>query len=137
MWWRCGCTRYRRDSLIGGVLADSVDRRKLMMVAQVMSAILAIGLALNAIFLVDLKAMIFRAPRRRSRNSGRFGGTEATVGLLYAEPGSPGPGSVLGRAVWRAWRDCPPSSRGCRSSRIGSARTRSRPFERAGQLFET
>lgn len=35
-------------SLIGGVLADSVDRRKLMMVAQVILAVLAVGLAVNA-----------------------------------------------------------------------------------------
>ena len=35
-------------SLVGGVLADSLDRRKLMMVAQVLLAALAAGLAVNA-----------------------------------------------------------------------------------------
>ena len=35
-------------SLIGGVLADSVDRRSLMMVSQVVLAVLASGLAINA-----------------------------------------------------------------------------------------
>ena len=35
-------------ALVGGVLADTFDRRKLMMVAQVILAVLAVGLAVNA-----------------------------------------------------------------------------------------
>ena len=37
-------------SLVGGVLADSVDRRSLMIVSQVVMALLASGLAINAMF---------------------------------------------------------------------------------------
>src|ERR1700677_4803384 len=35
-------------ALMGGVLADSVDRRKLLLIAQALTALCSVGLAVNA-----------------------------------------------------------------------------------------
>lgn len=57
--------------------------------------------ALKGVFLVDLNAMILGAPRALFPEFGTviFGGTGATVGLLYAAPGV---GALLG-AVLSGW----------------------------------
>lgn len=56
---------------------------------------------LDSTFLIDLNAMVFGMPRALfpALGTGLFGGGEATVGLLYAAPGT---GALLG-AVFSGW----------------------------------
>ncbi|HJY66950.1 MAG TPA: MFS transporter, partial [Streptosporangiaceae bacterium] len=91
-------------ALLGGSVVDAMDRRRLLMVAQVLMAGCSAGLAVKAIqgvYLIDINAMVFGMPRALfpALATTLFGGGAATLGFLYAAPGA---GALVG-ALTTGW----------------------------------
>ena len=83
-------------SLLGGIVADRSDRRRVLMVTQAAMTVVAIGLALMSFTRHDAVWMIYglnalSAAPAAGRDAGRLTGAEEAAGARLALESAPGP----------------------------------------------